>query len=211
MREFMTGVLLTIGTFGVNAQNADEWLRQKETQIRYLIGQIAALKAYGEVIDKGYEIASGGLAAISNSREQDFQQQHDYFLSLAKVKPAIKNYNKVVAIQKMKSQVEMQCQVINSSLTKFLDPKQREYISKLSANLTSEAKDLSGALDMLISDELLELKDDERIQGIDRIYLRMQDCYEFSQSCANEVKLLVLNRDKGTNEPDFLSRVYGLK
>jgi 3-phenylpropionate/cinnamic acid dioxygenase small subunit len=51
----------------INAQTFDEWFKQKETQIKYLVEQIGALKAYGEVVKRGYDIAHNGLTNVFNS------------------------------------------------------------------------------------------------------------------------------------------------
>lgn len=193
------------------AQTADEWLRQKETQIKYLIEQIGLLKAYGEVVNKGYDIAHSGLTNIFDSKDRDYQQHSIYFLSLWKVKPVIKIYSKVPSILKMKADVERQFQLIKSFAREFLTVKDGDYIIKVYSNLIDKCDDLTGELDMVIYDDHLQLKDVERIRRIDKIYLEMQDCYEFSQSFSNEVRLLVANRLKEKNEINKLSSLYGIK
>jgi hypothetical protein len=55
------------------------------------------------------------------------------------------------------------------------------------------------------------LKDDERIQRIDKIYFQMQDRYQFSQLFGNEIKLLVIDRLKDGKEVNKLYSLYGIK
>lgn len=43
------------------AQTFDEWFRQKKTQKKYLVQQIAALKVYLGYLKEGYEIAQKGM------------------------------------------------------------------------------------------------------------------------------------------------------
>src|SRR6188768_3427858 len=104
---FLVIVLLMIVGWS-NAQTVDEWLKQKETQIKYLVEQIGALKAYGEEMNKGYDIAHNGLTNVFNSKGGDYQLHSNYFLSLWRVKPGVKSYSKVLSILNMKAVIEKQ-------------------------------------------------------------------------------------------------------
>jgi hypothetical protein len=195
----------------VNAQTFDEWFKQKETQIKYLVEQIGALKAYGEVINKGYDIAHNGLTNVFNSKEEDYRQHNNYFLSLWKVKPGIKSYSKVLTILSLKADIEKQYRLTKSSATEFLNDKERSYVNSVYASLISGCYDLADELQMIINDDHLQLKDDERIQRVDKICLQMLDRFEFSQSFANEIRLLVFSRLKEENDVGKFNALYGIK
>jgi len=211
MQRVIIVTVFLINAIGVNAQTFDEWFKQKETQIKYLVEQIGALKAYGEVINKGYDIARNGLTNVFNSKEGDYRQHSNYFLSLWKVRPGVKSYNKVPSTLSMKAGIEKQYLFIKSSTTEFLNDKERTYIISVYAKLIGDCNDLISEMDMVINDDQLQLKDDERIQRIDKIYLQMQDRYEFSQSFANEIKLLVISRVKEGKEVNKVYSLYGIK
>lgn len=207
-------ILILAMFFTVNllhAQTFDEWLKQKETQIKYLIEQIGALKAYAEVVNKGYGIAHHGLTDIFNGKDDDYKQQYNYFLSLWKVKPGIKNYNKLLSIYKMKADIEKQQHLVTSSFTEYLSDKEKTYINSIYSNLVEGCKDLTAELNRVTNSDQLQLKDDERIQRIDKICSEMQDRYQFSQSFSRQVKLLVVGRFREKNELDKLSSLYGVK
>lgn len=211
MRTFLIIAALVINVSGANAQNFSEWVKQKETQIRYLAEQIASLKMYGEVINKGYDIAHAGLKNIFGIKDDDYKEHAAYFLSLWKVKADIKNYSKALSIYKMYSDIKARYELINSSVKSFLAEKEIAYINNVFASLISGAGDLVDELGLVISDSELELKDDERVQRIDKIYLQMQDRYEFCQSFLGEIKLLVINRLREKNQLDKVSSLYGIK
>jgi hypothetical protein len=61
-------------------QNAQEWTRQKKTQIKYLLQQIAANKVYIEYIEKGYNIARKGLQTIHDIKKGDFKEGMRVFI-----------------------------------------------------------------------------------------------------------------------------------
>jgi hypothetical protein len=211
MNKLVVLWICVVSTNFLNAQTFNEWFKQKETQIKYLLEQIAALRAYGEVINKGYDIAHNGLTAIFNSKDGDFNQHSDYFLSLWMVKTGIKSYSKVVSILRMETEVEKNTRAIKSFVTELLNAKERNYINAVYSNLLNECNGLAGELKMVISDNQLQLKDDDRIERIDKIYLQMQDRYEFSNYFSNQIKVLVLNRLREKNEVDNLSTLYRLK
>jgi hypothetical protein len=210
-RMIIVAIVLVANASRVNAQTFDEWFKQKETQIKYLVEQIGALKAYGEVINKGYDIAHNGLENVFNSKEGDYGQHHNYFLSLWKVKPGVKSYGKVLSILDMKAGIEKQYRLIRSSTTEFLNDEERSYVNSVYLNLASGCNDLDDELKMAINNDQMQLKDDERIQRIDKIYLDMQDRYQFSRSFVNEIKLLVLSRSKQRNDVNKSYSLYGIK
>jgi hypothetical protein len=208
--------MIIVGVLGLmvclaHAQTFDEWFKQKETQINYLIQQIAALKAYGDVINKGYDIANSGLSDIFNSKDRDYRQHDRYFISLWRVKPGIKDYSKVSSTYKMKAGIEKQYELIKSFEPEFLNDKEKEYIQAVFSNLINGSRDLTNDLGMILTDNQLGLKDDERLQRIDSIYLEMQDRYQFSRYFISQIKLLVISRLKEKNEVNKLSSLYPIK
>jgi hypothetical protein len=211
MRRVTMIGMLVISTITVNAQTFDEWFKQKETQIKYLVEQIVALKAYGEVINKGYVIAHNGLNNVFDSKEGDYRQHSNYFLSLWKVKSDIKGYGKFLSILSMKEDIDKQYWLIKSSTTEFLNDKERNYVNNVYLNLINGCNDLANELEMVINDDQLQLKDDERIQRIDKIYKEMQDRYRFSQAFVSEIKILVINRLKEKGEVNNLSSLFEMK
>src|SRR5688572_18660017 len=79
-------------------QTVDEWLRQKRTQRKYLIQQIAALKVYLGYLKEGYDIAKKGLTIVGDIKQGKFDLDIDYLASLRSVNPAISGSAKVVSI-----------------------------------------------------------------------------------------------------------------
>lgn len=211
MRKVIMIGMLIIHASMLHAQTFEEWFKQKETQIKYLVEQIGALKAYGEVINKGYDIAHNGLTNVFNSKEGDYRQHNNYFLSLWKVKPGVKSYSRISSILNMKADIEKQYRLIKSSATEFLNDKERTYVNSVYGNLIYSCNDLADELKMIINNDQLQLKDDERIQRIDKIFGEMQDRYQFSQSFASEIKLLVISRLKEANDVSKLNSLYGIK
>ncbi len=70
----MKTILLVIATVllfqSANAQTWDEWFKQKKTQKKYLVQQIAALRVYLDYLKKGYTVVHNGLNTIITSRTE---------------------------------------------------------------------------------------------------------------------------------------------
>jgi len=93
MKTILVILLLALSMFSYS-QTVEEWTKQKKTQIKYLLQQIAANKVYLDYIEKGYGIARNGLNTIQSIKKGDFNLHSDFVSSLIKVNPKIKNYAK---------------------------------------------------------------------------------------------------------------------
>src|SRR3954466_1406137 len=95
-------LLLTTLAAHSNAQTFSEWFRQKKTQKKYLIEQIAALEVYAGHLEKGYSILSEGLSQINSIKHGEFGLHDAYFYSLKNINPHIKDYTTVDEIISLK-------------------------------------------------------------------------------------------------------------
>src|SRR5690606_18622695 len=82
----------------LHSQTIEEWTQQKQTQIKYLINQVAANKVYLEYIQKGYAIAGKGLSVIGQIKNGNFTLHKDFFNGLLSINPSIKASSKVAGI-----------------------------------------------------------------------------------------------------------------
>src|ERR1700733_2955929 len=80
------------------AQSLEEWLDQRATKLKYLEEQVSANKVYLEWLEKGYSIAKDGLGYIKDAKNGEFHLHLDFFESLKKVNPRIKNSSKIASI-----------------------------------------------------------------------------------------------------------------
>lgn len=205
-------LLMFTGTIG-KAQTGDEWLRQKQTQKRYLLEQIAALKMYIGYIQKGYAIAQKGLNAISGIKNGDFDLHNDYFASLRTVNPKIRTYAKVGDMVALELRI---VQIYKDTYKKIqwsdlFNAKEVNYTFNVFINLLNDCSTVISTLTTVLSDDQLQMKDEERLKRIDALYSRMQDQYTFAQSFAGEVKLLAVQRMKEKNEVQTNRTLYGIK
>lgn len=66
-------------SISAKAQNPDEWLRPKQTQIQYLLTQAISLRTLNKSLSDGYEIFRAGSGLIASMKNREFEAHHGYF------------------------------------------------------------------------------------------------------------------------------------
>ena len=81
MKNIMIYFFCLLNITALKAQTFSEWFRQKKTQEKYLIQQIAGLEVYAGYLKKGYKIFDTGSKTISKIKSGDLNM-HQLFLTL---------------------------------------------------------------------------------------------------------------------------------
>lgn len=195
------------------AQTTDEWVKQKQTQKKYLVQQIAALKVYSNYLAEGYQIITTGLNTIQQLKEGDFNLHLDHFLSKIKVNSNIKGYSKVAAIKKQVSVI------LKTALlfTRFCDSndhftkEEKDYLQKVFTRLSEEVSIQLNRLVETLTDNEVSMNDDERINTIDEVYHKMEDSYSFMKSFITTARLLGVQRARANNDLMVMEKLNDLK
>ncbi len=214
MRKMLLILLLFVSSAAsLQAQTFEEWFQQKKTQKKYLIQQIAALQVYIGYLQKGYKIAKEGLTTISGFTKGEFDLHTGYINSLKAVNPEIRRYIKIADIISLQVKIVQNCNKAYRSLSNSnsLTGKELDYISGVFARLLDDCEKTLDELLMVITDGKLEMKDDERIEWIDKLYLGMQDKFTFSQNFANDANVLAASRLKEKTDIQTSRVLNGIK
>ena len=177
-------------------QTIEEWTQQKQTQIKYLLNQVAANKVYIAYLQKGYSIASKGLTTIGQIKNGEYTLHKYFFNALLSINPAIKNWSKVAGIVAIQVQIIKQ---VNKGFNRIkeldqLTPDELDYCSTIIQNLFNDCEEIIRELLIIISDGNLEMKDDERIRRIDQLYGSMQSNFTFCTKLNNQMHMLSVQR-----------------
>jgi hypothetical protein len=181
-------------------------------QRRMLLEQIAGLKVYIDYAQKGYSIAKKGLTVIGDFKKGEFNLHTDYLNSLTMVNPAIKKYSRLAEI------IVLQLKIIENYKQTYGDLKDGDlfhgselaYVKRVFDRLLDNCSTTMEELIAVTTNDQLEMKDDERIQRIDMLYLTMVDSYSFCQSFNKQTKLLLLSRVKDVKEVQFARVLNGI-
>jgi hypothetical protein len=213
MKKMMWVLALTVSVQVSYGQTWKEWFRQKKTQIEYLVNQIAALQVYAGYLQKGYTIVKDGTRLIGDIKQGDFNLHNGYFSALRSVNPAFASYSRVAVIisdqatilQHLKELLKFSAESGQFSAT------ERQYISAVYANVKSASLQNLDALTRVLTSGEMEMKDDERIDFIDRIYGDTIEQLSFTASFSRQAGALADQRTQAARESFLLKRLYGIE
>lgn len=195
--------LLLIAVASSQAQTYAEIFRQKKTQKKYLMEQLVALKVYAGYLKKGYDIASNGLDAVRDFTNGEFSLHNAFISSLKTVSPAIRNNGKVADIILLQLEINLSFRNIGQGSAGTMI-----YVEEVRSNLMDECdKDLEELL-LVITSGKTEMKEDERLRRLDKIYESMLDKHAFVQSFCNQIGLVNGQRKREQQSIDQLRRYY---
>ena len=189
-----------VACFSAQAQSPtwEEWFRQKRTQRKYLIQQIAALKIYLEYLKKGYDIAEKGLTTIGDIKNGTFNLDKDYFNSLKLVNPVIRDSPKVNEILLYQNSIQRDFRVLMQGIQsdENLQASEVSYIQSVYQKMLVECDASIDELILISTVGETEMKDDERLLRLDRVHEDMIDKYAFTQDFIAGTRMFSLQRAK---------------
>lgn len=188
-------ILLAVG-MSTSAQNWNEWFRQRRTQIRYYVEQIAALQVYIELGQKGYGIYEDGLKVIDDIKQGDFNLQNNYFNSLSTIKSSVGNSTHARKVPALRQLV--------ISLCAQLPPK--DYPIRVRNALLKNNNEQYEEFVLLASENKYALNDAERIERISTIYQEMVKQYLFIKDFVYEHRELDYHRESRHRDVRTLRR-----
>lgn len=212
MKIFLIG-LMSMLVLPVKAQLFREWFRQNATQKRYLIEQIAQLKVYLELTEKGYKIAREGLTTISDIKRGEFKLHRNRFDSLKIVKPQIVSYSRLRQITDMQDIVhQIYAQLpVQLSTCQALDAGLRRQIIRALDLLYDDGQSLITSMLTLIRDNNYAMTDDERLARIEKLYEQFKANYVFAQDLKEQTGHFCRLAEDEKQELDNRKLIHGLK
>jgi hypothetical protein len=213
MKKILLISIVILCAENLSAQTWDEWFRQKATQRKYLLQQIAALQVYSGYLSKGYSIANNGLNTINSIKNGDLLQHTNYFTSLVTVNPKIKHYSKVAEIIALQITITKQSGNVlkNFRKNRHFATTEINYLQSVFNKLLSECAKNFDEIFSLITNGNLQMKDDERIKAIDKIYIDMQDKQQFARAFSNSAAGLSIQRSNEANDIIISKKINGIK
>jgi hypothetical protein len=210
MKTLIMIVTCLIISLSGKTQTWDEWFRQKKTQRKYLLEQIAKLQIYLGYVKKGYDIARDGLVLIGDIKNADFSIHRIFFGRLKTVNPAIRRYGKVAEIIVMQSKMisKYKSQFSKFSQSELLSENEVDYIYGVLTNIINQATADIDLLTEIIENDKLEMSDDERIERIDDLHKNMAEKHKALFSLIDHISLLIHQRQAQTIDLKRLKNLY---
>ncbi len=191
--------------------SAQDLTAQRKWQKEMLL-QIAALKVYMEYAQKGYNVARKGLTFIGDLKKGELNLHSDYFNSLGKMNPKIKNYSKVAEIVLLQLKI---IRISNKTIKQLQSDdlfagNELQYIERSFERLFDNCNRTLEELLLVTTDATLEMKDDQRLARIDLLYKTMMQDYTFCKSFSQQSLLLGIAKARDKNEVKQQRELQGL-
>ncbi|KQO20867.1 hypothetical protein ASF10_14880 [Flavobacterium sp. Leaf82] len=185
---------------------------QQAKQKRMLLLQIAALRTYVDYAAKGYKAVKSGLNFISDVKKGEVNLHSDYFTSLVSVNPKVKKYGRVAEIITLQIEIFKIYKNTLASLPQddLFHGNELEYIERTFRRLVNSCDDNLDLLLLITTSTSLEMKDDERIERIDKLYEAAREDYSFCKKFSGEIKLLALSKAREKNDVKQAEVLLGL-
>ena len=187
-------------------------IQAQANQRKQLLLQIAALQVYIDYAKKGYSAVSKGLNFIGDAKKGEVNLHSDYFTSLLKINPKVKNYYKTAEIISMQFKIMKICKRTSADLktADLFHGSELDYIQRSFERLLQNCSDTLEQLLAVTTDASLELKDDQRIERIDALHETMLKDYNFCISLSSDANLLSVSKTAEKKDSKNVSAVYGL-
>lgn len=214
MKQLAIIIVVAVNTLTLHAQtpNANELFRQEKTQRKYSAQQVIALKAYLEVLKKGYGIVQKGLDEVGASKNGTYLHDQKYFNSLKEVSAVVRSSPRIKEIYTCQQKIRDGFLKLNidCKTDKNFTLGEVTYISKVYSNMIRECE--------LSLDELLVaattstvMTDAERLQRLDRVSEDMKDKLAFTLDFIGSTRALSLARAKEKSQIEALRKLHGKK
>jgi hypothetical protein len=213
MKKIIVLFVLAVFISGVHAQTFSEWFRQGSTQKKYLAQQIAALEAYILVAKKGYDISQKGLSTIGDIKNGDFGLHSLYFGSLKAVNPEIAKSPRIgdiISLQQNIITISNQSKSKASQSHLFTTP-QTDYINGIYDRLHKDCLATLDELETVTTPGKLELKDDERISRIEKLYSQSLSQYGFARNFGNNLLVMMLQKNGQNQDSKTVRSLYDIQ
>lgn len=188
------------------SQTFEEWFKQKKTQKKYMLLQIAKLQVYMDYVKKGYQIVEGGFGLLGDITQRDFSLHDGYFRHLKAVSPNVKKYSRVPVI------IAVQLQILKTSQSALSRWRQENILTNSNIDecqqimnvLLDEALLDISFLQTVLTDGNLGMSDEERVTQIDQIYFSINHKKDVLNSFIFTVDGTVRQRQQSSKDIDDL-------
>jgi hypothetical protein len=213
MKKIILLVMCILVARTMQAQTFAEWFQQNKTQKKYLAEQIVALQAYAVVLKKGYDVAHKGLGVIGDIKNGDLNLHSLYFSSLKAVNPEISKYPRVGDILTIQQNIQSLASSSKSKAAQneFFTASERDYINSVYSRLNDDCLATLSDLDVVTTPGKLEMKDDERLKRIDKLYAESQSQYGFAKNFSANLSVMQLQKSKTQTDLQTIHIWYGIQ
>jgi hypothetical protein len=181
-------------------------------QLLLNIEKLTQFKAILSDMKKGYQIYQQGYGSISNLSKGNFNLHNIYLTGLMAVNPAVRNNPRVNQIISQQNDIIREYKRYKSLFFQSgtFSSKELDYMANVYNQLVKQSDTNIDDLASVTTAGQLRMSDDDRLRGIDRIYISSSDQLQFLRFFNRQAVMLSLQRAKDLNDARVLKGLYGL-
>jgi len=176
------------------------------------VTKLGQLKQTLQDMKDGYEGLKSRYSSIGAIVRQSFGLHKDYLDGLLAVSPMVRNYERIVEIAALQTQLIQRYQSVWGQLMQNARFRPDELVmlgNAFSGLVNACAEDLDDLV-LVVTDGMLRASDAERLQEIDSIYERMRARLAMVNKLGNETLLLGLQRSAEAGDASILRSWFGI-
>jgi hypothetical protein len=211
LKTFLPCILL-LSSVTLQAQTFDEWFRQKDTQRKYLVQQIAALQAYAGVLREGYRMARQGISTVEHIRKGDLGLHQAFFGSLRLAGPAIGGSARVAEILSYQAAIARDLSGALPALRQSgqLKEGELEHLEEVKERVLASCASGLEALWLILTAHEVEMTDAGRLERLEALYQNTLGTFSFTQAFLQEARVLTLWRALEQQGLQSTRSLYGM-
>jgi len=212
MKQFIILFSLTLLAVKANAQGIGSFFTQQADKVKIMLAQIADYEITLKDLKNGYTQTKNGLTTIYNLKDGSYNLHAVYFSSLSYVSASVKNNPKIAAISDLLSSIikTFDQAIAWQSPKDLLSADEISNMKSVYSNLLSDCNKEMDELSLVITDGATQMKDEERIHAIDKLYTAMQSRYKFSCAFTAQAYALANNRAQDKADKQAIKKLYDL-
>ena len=191
-----------------DAQTFAEWFKQKSTQKKYLLQQIAALEVYGAYLKKGYQVAGHGLGSISGYLRTENGLHAGYYQKLETASPLVRSNPQVREILAWQNDILTRLKGIDAITG--LSKDEKSYLIRVRNAVLKDCDSQISQLQNVLTNGQLEMSDSERLALIGTIHQAMQENVRFASAFIEQIKVYELQRRQERKDISTVKELYAI-
>ena len=181
-------------------------------QLTLNVEKLAQFRSILKQMKEGYDILNSGYRTVRDLSQGNFTLHRTFLDGLLRVSPAVRRYRKIVEIINMQLRVVEQCRAgyKSFSLSQLFNPQELHYISVIHDRILRLSLGNLNELLLVLSEQTLEMSDDERLSRIDAIHRQMEEKLHFLSHFDSEASILHLQRKKEIANSHSMEKIQGI-
>lgn len=212
MKKYLTAFLLLLLTL-VSAPISTQAQKQEIAQLLLNVEKLNQLRQILQQLYDGYKIISEGYDKVKDITSGNYKIHQVFLDGLYVVSPSVKKYHRVVDIIRYQAAIvkEYKAAFKNFSSLEVFTSGQLDYMAGVYQRLfDGSLKDMDELL-MIITSGKLRMSDDQRLEGIDRVFKDVEKKLLFLRSFNNRQAMIAIEKVREKTENETLGRLHGLK